>query len=62
MGQVNCLYCGEAIPDDTARCPACGAPSHFQRQGFRIGAKRRFVLLFALLTLTLLALAFWLPR
>jgi predicted nucleic acid-binding Zn ribbon protein len=62
MSEVDCLYCGARIPDDSARCPQCGAPSHFQQRGYRAGALRRFVLLFAILTIAAFVMAFWLPR
>lgn len=62
MNKVNCLYCGAAIPDDQAACPSCGAPSHFQKRGFRTGARARFVLFFILLSVASLLIAFWLPR
>ena len=62
MGAVNCLYCGSRIPDDCANCPQCGAPSHFQQRGYRLGARRRFILLFSLFALAVIAFAFWLPR
>ena len=60
--RVSCIYCGETIPDDVAECPACGAPSHFQRKGFRKGVQGRFMLVFLLLALASLCLALWLPR
>jgi len=62
MGRVNCLYCGELVGDDLARCPHCGAPSHFQQRGWRLGARRRFVVFFVLFALLVLAIALWLPR
>ena len=62
MGQVNCLYCGQPIADDVASCPHCGAPSHFQQRGWRLGARRRFVALFVVFVLLVLAIALWLPR
>lgn len=62
MSQVNCLYCGESIPDDAPRCPACNAVSHFQKRGFRYAARKRFVLAFTGLAFVVLVLAFWLPR
>ncbi len=61
-GQVNCLYCGERFADDGDRCPACGSVSHFQKQGFRLGAQKRFVRLFVALAIFCLIVAFWLPR
>lgn len=61
-GEVSCLYCGRRIPDDRARCPHCGAVSHFQRRGYRFGARTRFLVFFLLLTLSVLLLALWLPR
>ncbi len=62
MGEVNCLYCGKAVPDDVARCPHCGAVSHFQRKGYRHGARLRFLIFFLVLVVMALVLAFWLPR
>ncbi len=62
MGQVNCLYCGAKISDDVANCPACGAPSHYQAQGFRLGARKRFVILFVVFAVIVLAFALLLPR
>ena len=56
MGQVNCLYCGQRISDDQARCPHCGAASHFQSRGYRLGARSRFILLFSLLVLVVFVL------
>ncbi|PVV05866.1 MAG: protein nirD [gamma proteobacterium symbiont of Ctena orbiculata] len=60
--RVNCLYCGESISDEADRCPHCGAPSHYQKKGFRVGAKERFLLLFALFSAVTLILALLLPR
>jgi predicted nucleic acid-binding Zn ribbon protein len=62
MGQVKCLYCGRRIPDDVAVCPHCGAVSHFQKKGYRAGARRRYILLFTILVLLCTFFAFWLPR
>ena len=60
--RVSCIYCGETIPDDVAVCPACGSPSHFQRQGFRKGAQGKFMLVFLLLAIASFCIALWLPR
>ena len=62
MGQVNCLYCGERISDGADSCPVCGAASHFQKRGFRLGARKRFLRLFIVLVIFCLIVAFWLPR
>ena len=62
MGSVNCLYCGKAVSDQEATCPACGAPSHFQQRGFRLGARQRFILYFAILAICSLLIALILPR
>ncbi len=62
MGTVNCLYCGATVPDEHAVCPECGAPSHFQKRGFRIGARFRFTLFFALLAVASILVALVLPR
>ncbi|MBV2139258.1 MAG: protein nirD [gamma proteobacterium symbiont of Ctena orbiculata] len=59
---VNCLYCGESIAEETARCPHCGAPSHFQKKGFRVGARARFLILFVIFSLATLIVALLLPR
>ncbi|MEW8001198.1 MAG: zinc-ribbon domain-containing protein [Candidatus Thiodiazotropha sp.] len=59
---VDCLYCGESIADDVERCPHCGAPSHFQKKGFRVGARGRFLILFVLFSLATLVVALLLPR
>jgi len=58
--RVSCIYCGETIADDVAVCPACGAPSHYQERGFRMGARGRFILTFLLLSLATLSIALWL--
>ncbi|MEW8509181.1 MAG: protein nirD [Candidatus Thiodiazotropha sp.] len=60
--QVNCLYCGESFADDIKRCPHCGAPSHFQKRGFRMGGKQRFLILFVLFSMATLLIALLLPR
>ncbi|MBL3589068.1 MAG: protein nirD [endosymbiont of Escarpia spicata] len=62
MGEVNCLYCGKKIAEDIAECPHCGAVSHFQKKGYRAGARKKFVLLFIALTIFCLFFIFWLPR
>ncbi|HEB97260.1 MAG TPA: DUF2116 family Zn-ribbon domain-containing protein [Sedimenticola thiotaurini] len=62
MKTVQCLYCGRPVPEDAARCPHCDAVSHFQKRGYRAGAKRRFVLLFAALVVIAIFLMLWLPR
>ncbi len=62
MASVDCLYCGKPVPDEASHCPHCGAVSHFQKRGYRAGARGRFILLFAALAAFTLAMAFWLPR
>lgn len=62
MGMVNCLYCGEPMADDVERCPKCGSPSHYQKRGFRLGARTRLILLFMALSMASLIIAIWLPR
>ncbi len=62
MGKVNCLYCGADVPDEADRCPACGAPSHFQKRGFRLGARERFLLYFGILAVASIVVALLLPR
>lgn len=62
MSEVTCLYCGKRIPDDVARCPQCDAPSHYQERGYRLGARRHFVVWFVVLTVVVLFFAFYLPR
>jgi hypothetical protein len=61
-GEVNCLYCGKRIADDVAHCPSCGALSHFQRKGFRYGARLKFLLFFITLAILCGIFIFWLPR
>lgn len=60
--QVNCLYCGKKIPDDTENCPHCGAVSHYQKRGYRAGAKQRFLLMFIAIVVFCFFFIFWLPR
>ncbi|HHH13462.1 MAG TPA: protein nirD [Thiolapillus brandeum] len=60
--QVKCLYCGANVPADSSHCPGCGAVSHFQRKGYRAGARRRFLVWLLLLTIFSIFMAFWLPR
>jgi predicted amidophosphoribosyltransferase len=62
MSEVNCLYCGERIPADVASCPACGSPSHFQQQGFRLAGQRNFTVLFTVIAITCMILVIALPR
>jgi predicted nucleic acid-binding Zn ribbon protein len=62
MEEVDCLYCGKKVAADQAHCPHCGAVSHFQKQGYRAGERRRFVLFFIVLALVCLFFVFWLPR
>lgn len=62
MGTVNCLYCGNALNDDVAVCPHCGGVSHFQKRGYRHGARARFILMFTIVAIVTLLLALWLPR
>ncbi|MET0110332.1 MAG: protein nirD [Candidatus Thiodiazotropha sp.] len=60
--QVNCLYCGESIADDIDHCPHCGAPSHYQKRGFRIGGREKFLIFFVVLSAATLIMALLLPR
>ena len=62
MAEVDCLYCGGKIADDQAECPHCGAVSHFQKRGYRAGARRRFVLLFVALVIFCAVFIVYLPR
>lgn len=62
MDQVNCLYCGRELPEDTAHCPHCGAVSHYQKKGYRAGSRVAFLIFFLILTTICLGLVFWLPR
>lgn len=62
MNTVKCLYCGKKIPEDAAQCPHCGAVSHFQKKGYRAGARRKFVLLFIALVVICAFFILWLPR
>ena len=62
MAEVDCLYCGKKIPDDVAECPHCGGVSHYQKRGYRAGARRSFVLLFIALVLICAFFILWLPR
>jgi hypothetical protein len=50
------------IPEDVAECPYCGAVSHFQKKGYRAGAKKKFVLLFIALVVFCAFFIMWLPR
>jgi predicted nucleic acid-binding Zn ribbon protein len=61
-GRVDCLYCGKAIPDDASHCPHCGAVSHYQKKGYRAGARGRFVVYFIILAILCIFFALWLPR
>ncbi|PLY14168.1 MAG: protein nirD [Sedimenticola sp.] len=62
MKEVDCLYCGNRIPNDSAHCPHCGAVSHFQERGYRSGVRKRFIIFFIGLVLFCLFFAFYLPR
>ena len=62
MAEVNCLYCGKKIPEDVAVCPHCGAVSHYQKSGYRAGARKKFVLLFIALVFFCAFFILWLPR
>ncbi len=59
---VNCLYCGKTIPEDAAECPHCGAISHFQKKGYRAGARTRFILYVITVSILCIFFALWLPR
>jgi predicted nucleic acid-binding Zn ribbon protein len=61
-GRVECLYCGKEIPDNVSHCPHCGAVSHFQRKGYRAGARRQFFLYLVLVVLIGILMALWLPH
>jgi hypothetical protein len=45
-----------------AVCPHCGGVSHFQKRGYRHGARARFILMFTIVAIVTLLLALWLPR
>ncbi|RLW66327.1 MAG: protein nirD [gamma proteobacterium symbiont of Stewartia floridana] len=62
MAEVNCLYCGKKIADDRAECPHCGAVSHYQKRGFRSGARNKFIIFFIGLVIFCGFFIFWLPR
>jgi predicted nucleic acid-binding Zn ribbon protein len=62
LSEVNCLYCGKKIAEDLAECPHCGGVSHYQKRGYRAGARTRFVLFFIAVTVFCLLFIFWLPR
>ena len=62
MSRVTCLYCGKSIAEDLAECPHCGAVSHYQKRGYRLGDRKRFVLFFVIVVLASLFFVFWLPR
>ena len=62
MSEVACLYCGKKIADDIAECPHCGAVSHYQKRGYRAGARGKFVMFFIALVIFCLFFIFWLPR
>ncbi|KRT56725.1 hypothetical protein Ga0076813_10171, partial [endosymbiont of Ridgeia piscesae] len=40
----------------------CGGVSHYQKRGYRAGARTRFVLFFIAVTVFCLFFIFWLPR
>lgn len=60
--QVKCLYCGKNIPADSARCPECGAVSHFQERGYRVGVRGKFIAWFIVLVILSMIMVLWLPR
>ncbi|MBI3188401.1 MAG: zinc ribbon domain-containing protein [Gammaproteobacteria bacterium] len=62
MAKVPCLYCAAEIPDDSATCPACGAPSHDRNRGNASGNIRKFIIFFVLLVLVSIFFMLWLPR
>lgn len=62
LDKVTCLYCGKNIPGDVAECPHCGAISHYQKKGYRAGARRYFFILFVALSVVCFFFMLWLPR
>ena len=62
MSELDCLYCGKKIPDNAAKCPHCGAISHFQKKGFSVGARKKFITLFVILVLIVFFFMLWLPQ
>ncbi len=62
MSQVNCLYCGNDIPDDAEQCPSCGKASHFKKKKTTLLSTKQFYLMFALLVLLSVFLIIWFPR
>ncbi len=62
MSEIGCLYCGKQIPDNVPNCPHCGAVSHFQERGYQRGAKVRFYLLVAAVSIFCLVFMLWLPQ
>lgn len=60
--QVKCLYCGGDVPAESADCPHCGAPSHFQQQGENPRRQRRFLIFVIIVTLFCAVMIVYLPR
>ncbi len=62
MSQVNCLYCGKSVPDDSENCPHCGKRSHFKKKGSLSMTTRQFYYFFVAIALICAFLIFWFPR
>ncbi|MCG8011567.1 MAG: protein nirD [Candidatus Thiodiazotropha weberae] len=50
------------MADDQAECPHCGAVSHYQKRGFRSGARKKFIIFFIGLVVFCGFFIYWLPR
>jgi hypothetical protein len=50
------------VSAESADCPHCGAPSHFQQQGENPRRQRRFIIFVIVVTLFCLAMIVYLPR
>jgi predicted nucleic acid-binding Zn ribbon protein len=60
--QVKCLYCGKKISANISHCSHCGAVSHYQEKGYRVGARKNFLVWFVLLVILCAVMILWLPR
>ena len=62
MNEIRCVNCGRAVPADADVCPHCNAVPSFRKMGQGSDPKRMFKIIFILLVLFCIAMAFWLPR
>jgi uncharacterized membrane protein YvbJ len=59
---TKCLYCGRRQEDNRKKCVSCGAPMHYQKNGWSLSATKRFIYLVITITIFSVFMILYLPR